>query len=581
MISSGAPAVIELKEAKEMEAIDSGAMESRAHSFLSDAGTLISVESKYDARQSLQRLPTQQMESVLLYELPDRNQKVSPKLNYDEDEQAILDGWEYHPKLGDLEKREITITDTNEFGQIVGRRKEVLWFAKDSLDSKRKVFIAMKVKRVSAIDNKKETFRMKFHLYMNWIVTEREYREYIRTTRASTAQSPTYYDPVWKPDLEFMNAVEIHTMERREYPGFGKYKLETLKDFYIEKAFQQCRDWEFDPQKCRFIRTKLECDMTFAEELELQSFPFDCQDLSCIIKGNFLNKHHYVFLPELRQPQFASIDSRFSVIDEWDLATALIEFANDQSSRTRTVSYPTIVLRLKLKRKWSNYVVNIILLLFILCGCSLSAFYLDFDQLGERLGLILTLLLTSVAFSIVIGDKLPNVAYLTFIDKYILASYIFLISVLVESMVVSDIDDDDDNSIFRQETDFNLFYVFSCLWIVLMGIVFTVYAWYLRRTEEMKLLYSSDDIEDVVNVSRQTLTFDYRNVARTGHNDRILSFMAGVKKGGHNRNTLHFQADSAKHEELRQRHKEFLDGQHKKRMKLEGQSSVSGYVDTQ
>ena len=174
--------------------------------------------------------------------------------------------------------------------------------------------------------------------------------------------------------------------------------METLKDFYVDRAFQQCKEHEFDPQKCRFIRTKLECDMTFAEELELQSFPFDCQDLSCIIKGNFLNKHQYVFLPELRQPRFASIDSRFSVIDEWDLATALIEFANDQSSRTKSVSYPTIVLRLKLKRKWSNYVINIILLLFILCGCSLSAFYLDFEQLGERLGLILTLLLTSVAF---------------------------------------------------------------------------------------------------------------------------------------------------------------------------------------
>lgn len=195
-----------------------------------------------------------------------------------------------------------------------------------------------------------------------------------------------------------MNAVEIHHLEQAEYPNFGKYKLEILRDFYVDKALQQCKEHEFDPLKCRFIRTKWECDMTFAEELELQSFPFDCQDLSCIIKGNFLSGAHYVFLPELRQPTFASIDSRFSVIDEWDLATALIEFANDQSTRTKSVSYPTIVLRLKLKRKWTNYVVNIILLLFILSGCSLSAFYLDFDQLGERMGLILTLLLTSVAF---------------------------------------------------------------------------------------------------------------------------------------------------------------------------------------
>ena len=150
-----------------------------------------------------------------------------------------------------------------------------------------------------------------------------------------------------------------------------------------------------------------------------------------------------------------------------------------------------------------------------------------------------------------IGDKLPNVAYLTFIDKYILASYIFLISVLVESCFVSDINDE------NEVLDFNLFYIFSALWVVVMGIAFIGYALWLRRNEEMKLLYSSDDVDDIVNVSWPTLVFDYRHAKRTGHNERILSFMAGVKKGG-----AHSPVDSAKHDRLRERHDAFLKKQH-------------------
>eukprot|EP01084_Bolivina_argentea_P264359 447785_1 len=459
-------------------------------------------------------------DSILLHELADINQKVPPKLNYNEHEFGLNDPdekhWKYHPRLGDLEKRQIILTYVNNNNEME-HKQETLWFAKDCHTSIRKVFISIKIKRISAIDNIKETFRMRFHMYLNWIMNETEYKQY--------KYSNTHYEPTWKPDLEFMNAVEIHRQEMFPYPKFGKYKVEILEDFWVDEANELCHESQFDPSLCYFIRTKLECDITFAEELELQSFPFDCQDLSCIIKGNFLNKQKYIFLPELRHCNFASIDPRYSVLDEWDLSTALIEFADDESGRTSGRAYPTIVIRLKMQRKWRIYVINIVLLLCALCGLSLCAFYLNYEQLGERLGLLITLILTSVAFSIVIQDKLPNVAYLTFIDKYILMSYLFLILVMIESVYVSTIDDEDD----REKWDIFLFYVYSVLWIILMGIVFMFYGYILRKKEKKKLFYSSDQINAIVNKAMPKLVFDYKNSHRTGIEGRILSFMAEIK----------------------------------------------------
>lgn len=155
--------------------------------------------------------------------------------------------------------------------------------------------------------------------------------------------------------------------------------------------------------------------------------------------------------------------------------------------------------------------------------------------------------------SIVIGDKLPNVAYLTFIDKYILTSYIFLIAVLVESAIVSDEFNGDE------DVDLLMFRIFATVYVLMMGIMFIVYAWWLRRKEGMKLVYSSDDVERIVTENRPTLFFDYRHLIRTGNKERILSCMAaGREKWG----SMISPADDTQMASLRKQQTKFVQKQH-------------------
>ena len=54
----------------------------------------------------------------------------------------------------------------------------------------------------------------------------------------------------------------------------------------------------------------------------------------------------------------------------------------------------------------------------------------------ERLGITFTLMLTATAYSLVIASGLPTLGYLTFLDKYILATFSFIALVGAEIAVI-------------------------------------------------------------------------------------------------------------------------------------------------
>ena len=64
--------------------------------------------------------------------------------------------------------------------------------------------------------------------------------------------------------------------------------------------------------------------------------------------------------------------------------------------------------------------------------CSLSVFTLDKDEdLADRYGVLLTLLLAAVAFQYIINSELPKLPYLTLLDIYVLFSFAFVFFVIV------------------------------------------------------------------------------------------------------------------------------------------------------
>jgi len=348
-------------------------------------------------------------------------------------------------------------------------------------------------------------------------------------------------EPRWYPHIEFMNQIDpIDPYPRWEaYPDEGKFRMQKLKKFfenlcddpniydphdrktpYSERKTIGTFDWE----DAIFIRAKYDVEMVLSEELELQSFPFDCQDLSIIMRENTRDVH-ISFLPEMRKKEFGSVDPRYSVIDEWDLESARIEFGatNAGSSRSST-AYPMIIIRLKVKRRWQVFMWNIVLLVLCIECLAITAFSLDIaTEAADRLGLTITLVLTAVAFLHVVKKELPNVPYLTFLDFYVLSSYVFLISIMIETAILSTLDDIGDT--------WDRVFMFACIcYQILYHMFFFSYSYYVRRQETLKLVMDSDSIEEEVNQNRPALTFDFTRGKRQGDKDRLLYFKAEQKK---------------------------------------------------
>ena len=82
-------------------------------------------------------------------------------------------------------------------------------FHSEKSKAPRKIYFSMKIKRFSDIDNVRESFRARFHLYLNWMITRKEYESYLTHKRDQMEKrSPIKWEPKFKPRIEFVNNVE-------------------------------------------------------------------------------------------------------------------------------------------------------------------------------------------------------------------------------------------------------------------------------------------------------------------------------------------------------------------------------------
>ena len=196
------------------------------------------------------------------------------------------------------------------------------------------------------------------------------------------------------------------------------------------------------------------------------------------------------------------MDPTFSVLDEWDFYSVLLEVADSSSGASRSKSvYHEITVRFKLKRKWEVYLYNIIFYFVIITFLALTCFALDVEDIGERLNLAVTILLTLVAFQHTVFEKLPNIPYLTFMHKYIIVSFIFVCVVILESsalplesrLVRKHVNDND-----RLSDDLVASWIFGTFW-VLYHVGFILRAGWHRHRQAQKLLMDSDQIKEQVD----------------------------------------------------------------------------------
>ena len=147
-----------------------------------------------------------------------------------------------------------------------------------------------------------------------------------------------------------------------------------------------------------------------------------------------------------------------------------------------------------------------------MASSALLAFSMDpVDDLSDRFGLTVTLLLTAVAFQFVVSSELPQLPYLTLLDEYIIMSFIFLFIVMVMVGLIPltgnryDYDSEDEESHRNHIITKVDYYTF----LVSLGILVVYHIFHMiriilvRREEVPKIDLDAWDYEELEEVGKK------------------------------------------------------------------------------
>ena len=194
------------------------------------------------------------------------------------------------------------------------------------------------------------------------------------------------------------------------------------------------------------VRYKYAVAGCFAETFELGNFPFDVQELQIIVgtaiptANKETGQRVISFLPDGLSGHSSRVHlSHFCLSNVFSLEACM----RVHTTATKPSESPSGKVRpetrfcMAVRRYSSYYLLNLIFPLFLISGISLCSFGVGRQELGDRLSVSTTMMLTAVAFKLIINADLPKLSYLTFIDTVSLANFVFVTLVVVQNTLAA------------------------------------------------------------------------------------------------------------------------------------------------
>ena len=268
------------------------------------------------------------------------------------------------------------------------------------------MYVRLSIFSISDIDTVTGTFAADFFLTASWL----------------SHKEPTAFEGLSKDELADTIAQEFDP--RLIFMNAGGPVNRTDERWALE-------DWRTGHNDEPVVYYMCRCVGTFREPLELGHFPFDTQPLNLVLSSHSkdVSLHEDVGMSRLR--------TEFMSSPEFELQTAKFLAARTQRG------YPLLYMAVIARRRPGYYVWNVFFPTLLLTLMAAAIFSVPASDAAGRLGLILTLVLTSVAFKFVVAQSLPKIPYNTCLDWYVLGSFVVLAFIVVEVSVVALVDEID------------------------------------------------------------------------------------------------------------------------------------------
>lgn len=265
---------------------------------------------------------------------------------------------------------------------------------------KRKVFIRVVFLKIGEIDTTKECFTADVHVEAKW-------REPNYDKKTDLDPKSLHWDSVWLPRLYADNAL-------------GEPKEAINRTVLFNRELEA------------FVCERRRIKGTFVETMELYQFPFDIQDISISLTSEL--PANEVELEVDRSEESSINKGSFADEQEWRLYSTVhtekeecCKFYESGSKDLHSV----LSFRCTAARRVGFYAWNICFVMFVICAMTFTTFAVDYKLTQNRLQLTFILLLTTVTFKFVVNQALPRISYLTYLDKYVIASMVMLIVICI------------------------------------------------------------------------------------------------------------------------------------------------------
>lgn len=316
------------------------------------------------------------------------------------------------------------------------------------MNNKRDVNLAVKLFRIIGIDTNQQTVDADIQVESWWKIPEKEtlpnrILEGITNKNYKKLDKEILQHKIWNPKLRISNLIEKYDTE------IHHRVIEINDDYYIKEIKH-------------FVAR-------FKQDFLLHSFPFDYQHLTFRIESKREDKKINLIV----NPTNITNSNKTHKVDDWYIPSML------QTNIDYLGSFPSVEVSLKLFRSSRYVMLNIVAINFLIHIATLSNITIEHNKPEDRLNISVMLLLIGVAFKMNNNDSLPNISYLTHMDKYHIAGLVFHSLTVVQNVISNEI---------GNANNFDLWsIIFLGGFLIMINSVFAIKGWLSRHRRKKEI----------------------------------------------------------------------------------------------
>jgi hypothetical protein len=285
---------------------------------------------------------------------------------------------------------------------------------------------------IDKIDSAEQNFTLNFYAIFRWVDP--------RLAHDGPGSDIRSLSEVWNPRLTIINT---------------------------QKYWENSKD-EVEITPAGLVTYRLHIFGDFSQPLDLHEFPQDRHVFEVPVVAAGYRPHEVKLIPD---PHVGSFMAEKLSVADWKVSN--MQGVQREVTLANGLKLPGFVFSFEGRRLVHHYVIKAITPLALIVMMSWVVFWIDPKQVPNQLGVAVTTVLTLIAYHIALSGRLPDIPYLTHMDKFLFSSTVLVFMALIEVVVTSHLSSTDQLATARR-IDRTARWLFPLLFVSALAFSFLV-----------------------------------------------------------------------------------------------------------